>query len=151
MEKYQLKKPSSIKRRKRIGCGNSSGHGKTSCRGTKGQRARSGNVKRPGFEGGQMPLQRRIPKRGFTNIFKSSYQIINLSAIVKLEIGDINPELLFEKGLIKDDTKKVKILGNGEITKPVKIIADSFSESAIKKIRDAGGDITIRNASARKI
>jgi len=144
MANYQLKKPSSIKRRKRIGCGTGSGHGKTSGRGTKGQLSRSGGNKRAGFEGGQMPLQRRIPKRGFNNIFKTVYQIVNVSQIDKMEVSEINPLNLYEKGIIKDQTIRVKILGTGEIKKSVKITADAFSKNAVDKIKNAGGETIVR-------
>ncbi len=144
MEQYTIKKPASIKKRKRVGTGPSAGGGKTAGRGHKGQMARSGSTHKPGFEGGQMPLQRRIPKRGFNNIFKKFYQIVNIEQIDKLDASEINPELLFKKGLIEDTTKLVKILGNGEFKKSVKVIADSFSSSASEKIRNAGGEAVIR-------
>jgi len=144
MEQYTIKKPASIKKRKRVGTGPSAGGGKTAGRGHKGQMARSGSTHKPGFEGGQMPLQRRIPKRGFNNVFKKFYQIVNIEQIDKLDASEINPELLFKKGLIEDTTKLIKILGNGEFKKSVKVIADSFSSSASEKIRNAGGEAVIR-------
>lgn len=144
MEQYTIKKPDSMKKRKRVGTGPSAGGGKTAGRGHKGQMARSGSKHKPGFEGGQMPLQRRIPKRGFTNIFKKFYQIVNIEQIEKLDAAEINPELLFKKGLIEDTSKLVKILGNGEFKKSVKVIADSFSASAFEKIKNAGGEAVIR-------
>lgn len=150
MANYQLKKPSSIKRKKRIGCGTGSGHGKTSCRGTKGQLSRSGSGKPAGFEGGQMPLQRRIPKRGFNNIFKTVYQIVNISQIEKLGGSEITPLSLLEKGIIKNSQAKVKILGGGEIKKAVKVTADAFSEKAAEKIKAAGGEAIIQKASMEK-
>ena len=146
---YQLKKPSSIKRRKRVGCGPSSGSGKTCGRGMNGQMCRSGSKKRAWFEGGQMPLQRRVPKRGFNNIHKKEYQLINLSDIERCSIKDANPEVLLEKGLIKDINKLIKVLGKGEITSSVKIVADSFSSSAAEKIKKAGGEAIIRDLSIK--
>ncbi len=134
----------SSKKRKRIGRGPGSGMGKTSTRGQKGQRARAANMK-PGFEGGQMKLLLRLPKRGFTSKFKEVYQPVNLLVLAKNGMGgEITPELLEQKGIIKDATKKVKILGLGEISSPVNIIADAFSKSAEEKITKAGGSIQIR-------
>ncbi len=144
MEQYTIKKPDSIKKRKRVGTGPSAGGGKTAGRGHKGQMARSGSKHRAWFEGGQMPLQRRIPKRGFNNIFKKYYQIVNVEQIDKLDSSEINPEILFNKGLIEDSKKLIKILGNGEFKKSVKVIADSFSASAFEKIKNAGGEAIIR-------
>jgi len=144
MEQYTIKKPDSMKTRKRVGTGPAAGGGKTCGRGHKGQMARAGSKHKPGFEGGQMPLQRRIPKRGFNNIFKKFYQIVNIEQIEKLDATEINPELLFKKGLIEDTNLLVKILGNGEFKKSVKVIADSFSASASEKIKNAGGEVIIR-------
>lgn len=130
----------SRKKNKRVGRGIGSGHGKTSCKGHKGQKARSGGTKGAGFEGGQMPLQRRIPKRGFKNRFKIEYAIINLGDINKIEgVDTITPEILFEKGIIKDLKNGLKILGVGEILRPLTIQADAFSASALAKISAAGG------------
>jgi len=143
MEQYTIKKPDSIKKRKRVGTGPAAGGGKTAGRGHKGQMARSGSRHKPGFEGGQMPLQRRIPKRGFNNIFKKYYQIVNIEQINKIEATEINAEILFKKGLIEDTSKLIKILGNGELTKSVKVIADSFSAGAFEKIKNAGGEAVI--------
>ncbi|MGL4370909.1 MAG: 50S ribosomal protein L15, partial [Spirochaetota bacterium] len=117
MEIYALKKPDSYKKRKRIGCGNSSGHGKTSTKGSKGQKARSGVHLRPGFEGGQMPLHRRIPKRGFTNNFRTEYQIVNVNQLDKISGGDITVDVLKKSGIVKSAKCLVKIVGNGNITK----------------------------------
>ncbi|HOP28644.1 MAG TPA: 50S ribosomal protein L15 [Spirochaetota bacterium] len=147
MELYTLKKPASIKRKKRVGIGPSSGHGKTSCRGHKGQMARSGAKHRAWFEGGQMPLQRRIPKRGFNNIFKVYYQVVNVSQLDKIEVSEITPEVLVKSGLIDSVCEPVKILGNGEISKGKKITADAFSASAIEKIKKAGGEAVLLNES----
>ncbi len=147
MELYTLKKPASIKRKKRVGIGPSSGHGKTSCRGHKGQMARSGAKHRAWFEGGQMPLQRRIPKRGFNNIFKVYYQVVNVSQLDKIEVSEITPEVLVKSGLIDSVCEPVKILGTGEISKGKKITADAFSASAIEKIKKAGGEAVLLNES----
>ena len=147
MELYTIKKPESIKRRKRVGIGPSSGHGKTSCKGHKGQMARSGAKHRAWFEGGQMPLQRRIPKRGFNNIFKVYFQVVNVSQLDKIEAAEITPEILVKHGLIDSICEPVKILGNGEISKSKKVIADAFSASAIEKIKKAGGEAVLSNES----
>jgi large subunit ribosomal protein L15 len=130
----------SRKRRKRVGRGFGSGHGKTSCKGHKGQKARSGGPKGAGFEGGQMPLQRRIPKRGFTNNFRIEYAIVNLDAIEKLRPeGTVTLELLIDRGVIKDMKNGLKVLGNGALQGPVTVKADAFSASATAKIQAAGG------------
>jgi len=132
--------PGSRKRNKRVGRGIGSGHGKTSCKGHKGQKARSGGTKGPGFEGGQTPLQRRLPKRGFKNRFAIEYAIINLKDIVKIQDADIiTPEILVEKGIIKDLKNGIKVLGNGDIQRPLTIKAHAFSASAVSKISAAGG------------
>jgi large subunit ribosomal protein L15 len=129
---------------KRVGRGLGSGHGKTSCKGHKGQKSRSGGTKGPGFEGGQMPLQRRIPKRGFKNRFKIEYAIVNLKDINKMEgLDTISPEILIEKGVIKDLKDGLKVLGNGEIQRPLTIKADAFSASALSKIAAAGGEAEV--------
>jgi len=130
----------SRKKRKRVGRGVGSRHGKTSCKGHKGQKSRSGGTKGPGFEGGQMPLQRRLPKRGFTNIFKIEYAILNLDDISRIEGTDeITLEMLVETGVIKNMKNGLKILGDGELKRPCTIKADAFSSSALKKIAAAGG------------
>jgi large subunit ribosomal protein L15 len=130
----------SKRRDKRVGRGVGSGHGKTSCKGHKGQKARSGGTKGPAFEGGQMPLQRRLPKRGFKNRFSVEFAIINLKDINTLEDMDIiTPEALLEKGVIKNLKSGLKVLGEGEIQRPVTIKADAFSASALAKIAAAGG------------
>jgi len=131
----------SKKKKKRVGRGPGSGHGKTSCRGHKGQKSRSGGGTRPGFEGGQMPLQRRLPKRGFRNIFKKHYAIINLKALNGISESVLTPEIFLEKGLIKNIKDGVKILGEGEITKPLTIKSHAFSASAKEKILKAGGKV----------
>lgn len=128
------------KRRKRIGLGMGSGHGKTATRGAKGQKSRSGSRVRPGFEGGQMPLQRRLPKRGFTNIFKKRYAIVNLGDLAGFG-GDeaVTPDVLMSHGIIRRYYDGVKILGDGELTSPLQISAHHFSKSALEKISKAGG------------
>ena len=123
--------------KKRVGRGPGSGLGKTAGRGEKGQKSRTGYSRRPGFEGGQMPLVRRVPKRGFTNIWKVEYAVVNLSQLGELE-GDITPEILVERGLVRSG-RKVKVLGDGEIGKPLRVVADKFSKSAREKIEAAGG------------
>ena len=144
METYQIKKPASVKDRKRVGRGTSSGHGKTCCRGQKGQGSRSGFSMNPGFEGGQMPFQRRVPKRGFNNyIFAVSYELVNISQLAKLAVETIDKEVLSKAGLIKSVDSKVKILGNGEIAKAIKVIADKFSETAVSKIKNAAGEVEV--------
>lgn len=131
----------SIKRKKRVGRGPGSGHGKTAAKGHKGQKSRSGSGKNPGFEGGQMPMQRRLPKRGFKNYpFKLEFAIVNLRDVANIEATDeITPELLVKKGIIKKVLDGVKILGAGEVSKSVTVKAHAFSESAKKKIVAAGG------------
>jgi large subunit ribosomal protein L15 len=123
--------------RKRVGRGPGSGLGKTAGKGEKGQRSRSGYSRRPGFEGGQMPLLRRVPKRGFTNNFKVEYAVVNVSDLADFE-GTITPEALLERGLVRRG-QPVKILGNGELSKAVTISAHKFSGSARAKIEAAGG------------
>ncbi len=132
-------KQGSRMKKKRVGRGTGSGHGKTSCRGHKGQKARTGGGTRVGFEGGQMPLHRRLPKRGFTNIFKKEYSIVNLKDLDRLSESVITPEVILEKGLIKDTKDGIKILGEGEIKKPITVKANAFSASARDKIIKAGG------------
>lgn len=128
------------KRNKRVGRGIGSGHGKTSCKGHKGQKARAGGGKGAGFEGGQMPLQRRIPKRGFTNHFAKEYAVINLKDLARIEDSDIiTPELLVERGVVRQIKDGIKILGAGEIKRPVTIKAKMFSAAAAAKIAAAGG------------
>jgi large subunit ribosomal protein L15 len=133
----------SRKKTKRIGRGVGSGHGKTSCRGHKGQGSRSGGGVPTWFEGGQMPIQRRLPKRGFTNIFRVNYNIINLKDLNKIKSNDpITLDLLLEKKIVKRK-RPIKILGEGELTKPVIIHAKKFSKSAMKKIEEAGGKAVV--------
>ncbi|HHV17595.1 MAG TPA: 50S ribosomal protein L15 [Thermoanaerobacterales bacterium] len=130
----------SAKKPKRVGRGIGSGRGKTSTRGHKGQNARSGGGVRPGFEGGQMPLYRRLPKRGFTNIFKKQFTLVNIDDLnIFEENTKITPELLIEKGIIKKVKDGVKILGNGELKVKIDVQANAFSKSAQEKIEAAGG------------
>jgi large subunit ribosomal protein L15 len=134
----------STKKRKRVGRGPGSGHGKTSCRGHKGQKARSGGSIAPGFEGGQMPFTRRIPKRGFTNIFKKSYAVVNLKDLSRLGQRDaIDIEALREAGLVKKTQDGVKVLGEGEITQPLVLKVNRVSRTAKSKIEAAGGKVEI--------
>ncbi|HAK37108.1 MAG TPA: 50S ribosomal protein L15 [Nitrospinaceae bacterium] len=131
--------PGSRKNRKRIGRGPGSGTGKTSGKGQKGQKSRSGGNPHPWFEGGQMPLYRRLPKRGFTNIFRKEYVIVNVSQLEGLGAGDpVTPEVMKEKGLIRK-LGSVKILGNGELSGAVTVHAHKFSRSAVEKIEKSGG------------
>ncbi|GAQ24676.1 MULTISPECIES: 50S ribosomal protein L15 [Tepidanaerobacter] len=128
------------KKSKRVGRGIGSGHGKTSTRGHKGQNARSGGGVRPGFEGGQMPLYRRIPKRGFNNIFKKEISVVNVEDLnVFEENTKVTPELLIEKGIIKKVKDGVKVLGNGDLKVKVDVQANAFSKSAQEKIEALGG------------
>jgi len=129
----------SKKKRKRVGRGPGSGHGKTSGRGHKGQGARSGATRKRGFEGGQMPLKQRIPKFGFTNIFRKEIQIVNLADLARCEAGDITPETLKAAGLIDKVSVPVKILGNDEVTQAYNVKAAAFSKSAKAKLEAAGG------------
>ncbi len=130
----------SVKEAKRIGRGHGSGNGKTAGKGHKGQKARSGRGMRAGFEGGQMPLQRRVPKRGFNNIFASQYAIVNVSDLEVFEADAvIDVKALQDKGLVNKIYDGVKVLGNGNITKKVTVKASAFSESAKSKIEAAGG------------
>ena len=141
----KLVKPvNSIKKSKRVGRGNGSGLGRTSGRGHKGAGQRSGFKHRYWFEGGQMPLYRRVPMRGFNNSnFQKSYEIVNLSSISKIKAKNIDSEILFKNGLISSLFAAVKILGNGDIDKAYNITASSFSESAVKKIEEAGGKVIV--------
>ena len=130
----------STKEAKRIGRGHGSGNGKTAGKGHKGQKARSGSGMRAGFEGGQMPLQRRVPKRGFNNIFATKFAIVNVSDLEVFEAGAvIDTQALQEKGLVKKIYDGVKVLGNGNLSKAVTVKASAFSESAKSKIEAAGG------------
>lgn len=135
--------PGARKKPKRVGRGSGSGTGKTCGRGQKGQKSRSGGKPHPWFEGGQMPLQRRLPKRGFTNIFKKSYDLVNLKSLAELKVnGALTPQILKEQGLIRD-MNAVKVLGDGELTGAVEIHAHKFSQSALQKIEKSGGKAVV--------
>ncbi len=132
--------PGSKKKRKRVGRGDGSGHGKTSCRGHKGQGARSGGNTPSGFEGGQMPLQRRVPKRGFRNPFRKSAAIVNLGQLEIFASGsEVTPQILKEQGLVRGSDERVKILGDGSLSKPLTVKAHGFSSKAKEKIEALGG------------
>lgn len=139
----------SVKKVKRVGRGPGSGHGGTSCRGMNGQRSRSGNRYRPWFEGGQMPLSRRIPKRGFKSPFKVEYQTINLQRLIEfvtennLTNQKITPELLYEKKVVGNKNKPIKILGDGDVNIKLDITIHAISQSAKQKIESSGGTINI--------
>ncbi len=145
-------RPGSRHRVKRLGCGESSGHGKTSGKGHKGQKARSGGSIRLGFEGGQMPLIRRLPKRGFNNAaFHKHYAIVNVSDLNAFEAGAvINEQLLRESNLVRGHFAGIKILGDGELKHGLKVEADKVSATAREKIEKAGGTITLREGGALK-
>lgn len=130
----------SVKEAKRIGRGHGSGNGKTAGKGHKGQKARAGHGMRPGFEGGQMPLQRRVPKRGFNNIFAEEWSAVNLSVLEVFEDGaTVDAAALAEKGIIKKANRPVKVLGNGKLTKKLTVKLNAFSASAAEKINSVGG------------
>ncbi len=131
------------KRKKRVGCGPGSGHGKTACRGHKGQHSRTGSGHRRGFEGGQTPLYRRIPKRGFNHPAKKTFSIINLDRLASLEEKEITPEKLVERGVIRKLGDGLKVLGDGELKKALKVHAHRFSEQAKQKIEAAGGQAVV--------
>lgn len=153
MNLHTLKpRPGSKHRTKRLGCGESSGHGKTSGKGHKGQKARSGGSIRLGFEGGQMPLIRRVPKRGFNNAeFKTRYAIVNLESLNQFEDGQsIDEALLRQVGLVRGEVDGLKILGVGELTKKLNITADKVSGSAKEKIEAAGGVITLNPPAVKQ-
>ena len=139
-------RPGSKHRVKRLGCGESSGHGKTSGKGHKGQKARSGGSIRLGFEGGQMPLIRRVPKRGFNNAqFRTSYAIVNVGDLEQFDAGsEIDESFLREKKLIRGISDGLKVLANGELTKKISITANKVSASAKDKIEKAGGSVTLK-------
>ena len=131
-----------VHRKKRVGCGEGSGHGKTSGRGGKGQTARSGGSIRPGFEGGQMPLYRKLPHRGFNNYeFRTSYAVVNVGDLARLDakVTEVNAEALATAGLIRPGVKLLKVLGDGEITRALKVTAQKFTGSAKAKLEKAGG------------
>ena len=140
MKLHEMKSMAPRTARKRVGRGPGSGLGKTSGRGQKGQNARSGGGVRPGFEGGQTPLARRLPKRGFTNINRKEYAVVNVEDLNRFEDGTVvTPALLKEVGLVRKELNGVKILGNGELTKKLNVTAAKFSKSAVEAIEKAGG------------
>lgn len=145
MKLHELKPPpGSKKRRKIVGRGRGSGHGKTAGRGGKGQTARAGSSIPAWFEGGQMPLIRRLPKRGFTNIFKKVYAIVNVEALERFDAGqEITPDLLVQRGMIRARHDGVKVLGTGALTKALTVHAHKFSQSAVVKIEAAGGKVQV--------
>ncbi len=132
----------SRRKRKRVGCGPGSGHGSTSCRGVKGQKSRSGSSIPAWFEGGQMPLQRRLPKRGFTNIFRVERHIVNVRDLERFEANsEVDVETLLDAGLIPNLNRPVKLLGDGELTRPLKIRVHACSASAREIVEKAGGEV----------
>ena len=142
--------PGSRKPPKRVGRGNGSGHGTYSGRGSKGQKSRAGFKMKPGFEGGQLPLIRRLPRqRGFTNIFKTQFEIVNLEALNIFEANtEVTPEKLVEVGILKSSARPVKILGEGELDRPLKVKAARFSGNARAKIEAAGGSVEEINGTS---
>jgi large subunit ribosomal protein L15 len=144
MDLSKLRSPKNANReRKRVGRGMGSGHGKTSTRGHKGQGSRSGSSLMRGFEGGQMPLHRRLPKRGFTNIFRTEYTVLNLDRLVALNEKELTLEAFQAKGYLKRRGELLKILGNGELTTAITVHAHKFSKAAQEKIEKAGGKAVV--------
>lgn len=141
----ELKAPEGSKKdRKRVGCGTGSGHGKTACRGHKGQRSRSGSRSPSWFEGGQMPLQRRIPKRGFHNIFKTEYQVVNVGDLSRFAAdSEVDLDSFRAVGLVKKRHVPVKLLGQGEIDRPLKVSVHACSKTAKERIEKAGGQVRL--------
>jgi large subunit ribosomal protein L15 len=136
--------PGANRKNKRVGRGIGSGHGKTATRGYNGQHSRAGSSMRPGFEGGQMPLYRRLPKRGFNNIFRKEFTVVNLDKLASFEPGaNIDPVVLRDNGIIKNLNEDIKILGTGELVNAIHVKAHRFSESAIDKIQKAGGSVEV--------
>ena len=149
MNLSNLKPPAGQKHaKKRIGRGMGSGRGKTATRGSKGQRAGTGYSLMRGFEGGQMPLHRRLPKRGFTNIFKKQYAVVNLGRLDKLDGDAFTPDRLVELGVVRKSRDGLKILGSGELTRKIRVEAHFFSRSALDKIQKVGGEATVIGAAA---
>jgi len=135
-----------VHRKKRVGCGEGGGHGKTSGVGGKGQKGRSGGSIRPGFEGGQMPLYRKLPHRGFNNYeFRTSYAVVNVGDLAKLDakITEVNAEVLAKAGIIRANVKLLKVLGDGEISRALKVTAQKFTGSAKAKLEKAGGSAIV--------
>jgi large subunit ribosomal protein L15 len=147
MKLHELKNvKGAIHRKKRVGCGEGGGHGKTSGRGGKGQSARSGSSIRPGFEGGQMPLYRKLPHRGFNNYeFRTEIAVLNVGDLAKLDasLTEVNAEVLAKAGLIRSGEAGLKILGDGEISRALKVTAGKFSETAKAKLEKAGGQAIV--------
>jgi large subunit ribosomal protein L15 len=144
MNLSQIHKPKGATHaRKRVGRGMGSGHGKTSTRGHKGQRSRSGHRLLRGFEGGQMPIHRRLPKRGFHNPFSKRFAQVNLSRLEELGVDAVTPELLLERRVVRHVQDGVKILAGGEITRPISVTAHAFSRAAKEKIERAGGKVEL--------
>jgi large subunit ribosomal protein L15 len=147
MKLHELKNvKGAVHRKKRVGCGEGGGHGKTSGKGGKGQTARSGGSIRPGFEGGQMPLYRKLPHRGFNNYnHRIEIAVVNVGDLAGLDAGvtEVNASVLAANGLLRADTSAVKVLGDGEITRALKVTAAKFSESAKAKIEKAGGQAIV--------
>lgn len=147
MKLHELKNvKGAVHRKKRVGCGEGNGHGKTSGRGGKGQTARSGGGIRIGFEGGQMPLYRRLPQRGFNQKnFRTEAAVLNVGDLAKIDdsVSEVNAEVLAQAGIIRADENYIKVLGDGEITRAVKITASKFSASAKAKIEAAGGEAIV--------
>ncbi len=147
MDLSNLKPPAGqVRQKRRIGRGMGSGHGKTSGRGMKGQHSISGFSQKRGFEGGQMPLHRRLPKRGFTNIFRTEYAVLNVHRFNELPGDEFTPEILVETGIIKNLRDGLKILGSGEITRAIKVTAHAVTKQASEKIIAAGGTVTVIEA-----
>ncbi|MDD2764027.1 MAG: 50S ribosomal protein L15 [Opitutaceae bacterium] len=147
MKLHELKNvPGAVHRRKRVGCGEGGGHGKTSGRGGKGQTARSGGSIRPGFEGGQMPLYRKLPQRGFNQArFRLAYAVVNVGDLARLDasVTEVTPAVLAKRGLVRRGATLVKVLGEGEIARALKVTASKFSDSAKAKIEKAGGQAIV--------
>jgi large subunit ribosomal protein L15 len=145
MKLHQLTPPAGSRhRRKVVGRGPGSGHGKTSGRGEKGQKSRSGGSNHPWFEGGQLPLHRRVPKRGFVNLFRTEYAVLNVSDLERFEAGTaVTPVLLAEAGLVRASADGVKVLGDGVLSKALTVSAHKFSKTAEEKIRAAGGTVEV--------
>lgn len=147
MKLHELKNvKGAVHRKKRVGCGEGGGHGKTSGKGGKGQTARSGGSIRPGFEGGQMPLYRKLPHRGFNNYnHRTEFAVVNVGDLAGIDAGvaEVNAQVLADAGLIRADETRVKILGDGELNRAIKVTAAKFSESAKAKIEKAGGQAVV--------
>ena len=143
--------PGAKKSKKRVGRGCGSGLGKTAARGTKGQKSRSGGGVPPWFEGGQMPLQRRVPKRGFTNVFKKRYSVVNVADLDRLqELSEIGPEQIVASGLVSKLRDGIKLLGEGEITRSVTVQVHKASAAAIKKVEAAGGQVQLISSEKKE-